>query len=164
MAINLTSWNDFFLPPEVAESVMGVWGLPAELVLVPVPQGATQEHACGQIRCCSPDLLFLEGTLMGGVLYNDLCVTVLSSAGGWDPSRTAVAVHTQCELPRSSCHPQGTGNVLRDASASLPFGWSRHFSLPLALKERNTLCCLSFVPFWGSAVFRGALAAAGGLG
>lgn len=64
---------------------MGVWGLPAKLVPVPPPQGATQEHACGQIRCCSSDLLFLEGTLMDGVFYNDLCVTVLSPAGGWDP-------------------------------------------------------------------------------
>lgn len=60
---------------------MGVWGLPAELVLVPLPQGATQEHACGQIRCCSPGLLFWEGTLMDGVFYNDLCVTVFSQHG-----------------------------------------------------------------------------------
>lgn len=64
---------------------MGVWELPAKLVLVPLLQGATRGHACGQIRCCSSDLLFLEGTLMDGVFYNDLCVTVLSSAVGWDP-------------------------------------------------------------------------------
>lgn len=64
---------------------MGVWGLPAKLVLVPPPQGATQENACGQIRSCSSDLLFLEGTLRDGVFYNDLCVTVFSPAGGWDP-------------------------------------------------------------------------------
>lgn len=75
----------FFLLPEVAESVMGGWGLPAELVPVPLPQGATQEHASGLIRCCSSDLLFLEGTLKDGVFYNDLCVSMLSSAGGWDP-------------------------------------------------------------------------------
>lgn len=42
MAINLTSWNNFFLPPEVAESVVGVRGLPAKPVLVPLPQGASQ--------------------------------------------------------------------------------------------------------------------------
>lgn len=138
--------------------MLGVWGLPAELVPVPLAQGARQ----GQIRCCSSDLLFLEGTLMDGVFYNDLSVTVLSSAGGGTLLRAAVAaVCTRCKLPQPSCSAQGARKVLWDASASLPLGWSRHFSLPLALKERNTLCSLTFVPFLG---FRRSLAAAGGLG
>lgn len=101
---------------------MGVWGLPAELVLVPVPQGATQEHACGQIRCCSPDLLFLEGTLMGGVLYNDLCETVLSSAGGWDPSEDSCGCAHPVSTP-SVFLPPSRGRECPEGCFSIPALW-----------------------------------------
>lgn len=74
--------------------------------------------------------------------------------GGGTLLRAAVAVSTECELPQPSCSTRGAGKVFWDASASLPLGWSEHFTLLLALKERTTLCSITFVLFLGSPVFR----------
>lgn len=84
-------------------------------------------------------------------------MTTLSSARGWNSLW-------------GQLRKAGSASLLHPRDREIPLGcfiileWSSRFNLPFALKERNTPCSLTFVPFWGSLAFRRAVVAAGGIG